>query len=287
MAKIKCSLPILTLNAKKSLERLLPLIVPEFDDVFLMDGNSTDGTREYAQGLGVRVVPQYETDEQNVRIKDFYEVRMRSWALAKHDWIFVIDADEGPTPELLRLIRSVVTSNQTKTVLRVRRYPELSNGTVIRHTPFYRAHFVRLFTLSSGVTLIPRKVHERFIIPPDVAVVDCEEAIICPEPSAEALRRRSARYLAIEAEQLEDTSLWYLFRWVIVYNIKSFFGQLLRVVIADIRNLIHHEPSLPWNYDAVFLEYQLRSIATRSRSWRQKRRQKNALAKLAKKASVR
>ena len=53
--KIPCSVPILTLNAKAHLETLLPQVTALFDDVYILDGNSTDGTREYAASLGARV----------------------------------------------------------------------------------------------------------------------------------------------------------------------------------------------------------------------------------------
>ena len=135
--KIPCSVPILTLNAKEHLKQCLPVLVENFEDVFIVDGNSTDGTQEYARSLSVRVEKQFDTNEPNQRIQDFRATRMKTWDMCRHDWLLVFDADEVLTTELLNLIRQIVTQDNRKQVHQVRRYPKLADGRVISHTPFY------------------------------------------------------------------------------------------------------------------------------------------------------
>lgn len=270
--KIPCSVPILTLNAKEYLKQCLPVLVENFEDVFIVDGNSTDGTQEYAQSLGVRVEKQFDTDEPNQRIQDFRVTRMKTWDMCRHDWLLVFDADEILTPELLNLIRRIVAQDNRKQVHQVRRYPKLADGRVIINTPFYSGYYVRLFARSSGVTLANRKVHERFVVPPGWETVDHEEAIICPEPEAGKLRQRSRKYIGLEMESLVAKDWPYFFRWIIWYNVRSFFGQLARVMRTDIQNRLTGQPALPWSYNLVFLEYRWLSVFHGARAWYKNRR---------------
>jgi glycosyltransferase involved in cell wall biosynthesis len=272
--KISCSVPVLTLNAKEHLKQCLPLLLENFEDVFIIDGNSTDGTQEYARSLGVRVEKQFETDEPNQRIQDFRTTRLKTWEMCRYDWLLVFDADEILTPELLNVIRQVVAQNNQRQVHQVRRYPKIADGRVITNTPFYSGYYVRLFTRSSGVTLANRKVHERFVIPEGLETVNHEEAIICPEPEAQKLRRRSRHYIQLEVESLAARDWHYLTRWIIWYNARSFFGQLFRVLKAEIKNRLASQPTLPWSYNLVFLEYRWLFVFHCTRAWYKNRRAK-------------
>lgn len=73
------------------------------DEIVVVDSGSTDATREIAAQAGARVV-DFKWDGGFPRKKN--------WALAnvpwKHEWIFIIDADERATPELERAMRAVV-----------------------------------------------------------------------------------------------------------------------------------------------------------------------------------
>lgn len=73
------------------------------DDLVVVDSGSTDGTREIAERAGARVV-DFRWDGQFPKKKN--------WALAnvawRHDWVFIIDADERATPELEAAMRAVV-----------------------------------------------------------------------------------------------------------------------------------------------------------------------------------
>lgn len=73
------------------------------DDIVVVDSGSTDGTREIAERAGARVV-DFRWDGQFPKKKN--------WALAnvawRHDWVFIIDADERATPQLEAAMRAVV-----------------------------------------------------------------------------------------------------------------------------------------------------------------------------------
>jgi len=266
--RILCSIPILTLNSKKNLEKILPILVENFEDVFIIDGNSTDGTQEYASSLGVRVEKQLDTNEPNQRISDFRQARLDSWSKCKYPWIFFLDSDQLPTQGAIDLVKGIVAENKMQ-VHKLKRNIQLPDGKIVHDTPFY-GHYITLFNLNTGITLAKRKVHERFVIPPEIKVIKHDEAIICPEPEAGIMKARGRNYIKLEAESLSSITLSYLFKWILWYNIRSFFGQLLRVIKSDIKNRLTGKPTLPWKYNFVFLEYRILSMLAGIRAWRYK-----------------
>ena len=62
LTKIPASVGILTLNSAKEIPRAFESI-KDFDDIYICDGNSTDGTQDIARSFGARIVKQFDTDE--------------------------------------------------------------------------------------------------------------------------------------------------------------------------------------------------------------------------------
>lgn len=268
--KIPCSVPILTLNSKWSLTDLLPLLQEIFEDVYIVDGNSTDGTLELARTLGVRVEKQFETDEPNQRITHFARMRFRSWDLAKYDWIFWIDADEISTPEQIEKIREAVAHNEEKFVHRFIRLARLPDGKIVKHALFYPEYVPRLWNKKSGATLVDRPVHEKFVLPPSVSFSDHEETFIAKWQSPEEMWKRQRSYIMMDTESVQPT--WrMLLRWVYVYNLRSLIGQTYRAVRSSLIGIIRNEVSMPWTYNYYFLLYRIIVMIESTRAWKEKR----------------
>lgn len=117
------------------------------DDVHVFDSFSTDRTVEIARAAGAHVAQ---------RRFDTYSAQ-RNAALKtlpfRHEWIFLPDADERPTPELIEEIqRAAAAAPDEVAAFRVRRRDFL-NGKWLKHaqiSPFYirlvrrgRAHYER------------------------------------------------------------------------------------------------------------------------------------------------
>jgi glycosyltransferase involved in cell wall biosynthesis len=72
------------------------------DQIVVVDSGSTDGTPELARSLGAEVV-DFKWDGRFPKKKN--------WALAhipwKHEWVFILDADERITPELADELREL------------------------------------------------------------------------------------------------------------------------------------------------------------------------------------
>lgn len=140
------SVLILTKNEEQDLPGCLDSVAWS-DDVHVFDSFSTDRTGEIARSRGANFVQ---------RRFDTYSAQ-RNAALQtlpfRHDWIFLPDADERPTPELVEEMRRAVTAVPPEGAgFRVRRRDFL-NGTWLKHaqiSPFYirlvrrgQAHYVR------------------------------------------------------------------------------------------------------------------------------------------------
>lgn len=162
--KIKCSVPILTLNAAAHLRECLES-VNDFADVFLLDGNSTDDTLEIARSRNIPVYKQVDSDQPNVRIENFSAMRIKAEKFARFDWIFGLDADEYISPELAAQVREALASQDS---LRVFSAPKaaIMGKRVVRYSFNAPDHAPRLYHRRSGVSWKQAKlVHEKLHIP--------------------------------------------------------------------------------------------------------------------------
>lgn len=92
--KIQLTAIVTTLNEEKNIARCLASL-ERFDEVIVLDSNSTDKTVDIARSFGVTCIPFTWNGQYP---------KKRQWALdhlsLKHDRIFFIDADEEATPDL-------------------------------------------------------------------------------------------------------------------------------------------------------------------------------------------
>jgi glycosyltransferase involved in cell wall biosynthesis len=126
------SVLILTRNEQQDLPGCLAS-VSWSDDIHVFDSKSTDDTVEIATAAGAQV---------HTRTFDDYATH-RNAALAipfKHHWVFLLDADERPTPELSREMQQLALAAPAETAaFRVRRRDHLFD-TWLKHaqlSPFY------------------------------------------------------------------------------------------------------------------------------------------------------
>ncbi|MFW5489967.1 MAG: glycosyltransferase family 2 protein [Desulfovibrio sp.] len=126
------SVLILTLNEEQNIAPLLRSLV-RFDDIHVLDSGSSDQTVPMAQDFGAHVA---------TRPLDDWSSQL-NWALANlpfaHDFIFQIDADERPTPELIEAMFAAVQSPGDHAAYRLPRH-DFFMGRRLRHvqsTPSY------------------------------------------------------------------------------------------------------------------------------------------------------
>lgn len=94
----------MTKNEEGNIERCLNGL-QRFDEVFVVDSGSTDGTVEIAEALGAKVVP--------FRWNGQYP-KKKQWCLenlpVRNDWVLYVDADELVTPALAGEIAATIPS---------------------------------------------------------------------------------------------------------------------------------------------------------------------------------
>ena len=126
------SVLILTKDEERDLPGALASVAWS-DDVHVLDSCSTDATVEIARATGAQV--------HSRAFDDYATHRNAALALAfKHPWVFLLDADERPTPELCAEMQRMVGEAPANTAgFRLRRRDFLF-GTWLKHaqiTPFY------------------------------------------------------------------------------------------------------------------------------------------------------
>lgn len=112
------------------------------DDVVVVDSASTDGTAELAAALGARVV-QFQYLRGGLKKKN--------WALAnvefKHEWVFILDADERMTDDLTREIHDALRGPEVPYAGYYVNRRTYFLGRWIRHGGYYPSWNLRLMKL--------------------------------------------------------------------------------------------------------------------------------------------
>lgn len=99
------SVVILTRNAESKLEDCLKSI-KGLGQIVILDGGSTDKTRDIAKKYGARVFKQK---------KGSYDTwRNQAKVVVKTDWLFYVDPDERVTPELRLEIQSILDGSRPR-----------------------------------------------------------------------------------------------------------------------------------------------------------------------------
>lgn len=156
---------ILTRNEEADLPGCLESVA-WCDDVFVFDSRSTDGTAEVARRYGVNFA-QREFDGY---------ASQRNAALDglpfRHEWIFILDADERCTPELAReLPEAVSRCGAEVNGFRLRRRDFL-NGTWLKHAQI-SPYYIRL--VRHGKARYKREINE--VLEVDGVIADLQSPL--------------------------------------------------------------------------------------------------------------
>ncbi|MDP3900369.1 MAG: glycosyltransferase family 2 protein [bacterium] len=253
MDKIPCSVEILTLNSAQTLSRCLES-VRAFDDIIILDGNSTDDTMKIAEYYGARVYPQAKTDKKNVRIENFAEVRNQGLALAKYAWFLFIDSDEYLSPEAAEEIRGIVARGKSNThfLYQLPRVYTFNGAPVASLKPIYQ---LRFFYIPAATPFVKR-VHERVKPKAGYALGALKHPEIVPLEDIKTLRQKWVHYLDIEQDKMKDITFARFVRSARA-NIKKFLKYLIKALLNKI---FHPRTSLPLVYDLSNAAYHLQII---------------------------
>ncbi len=187
--KIPATATVLTFNSARTLEACLTSLAP-FAEILVLDGGSTDETLAIARRHGAHIEPQGDLPGP---IADFTAVRERSFRLAAHDWVFVVDSDEIADAALIAGVRDVVARNLPE-ACRVERVPRVGD-TLIRHAYFSPDRVLRLVRRDCAAWAPGKRVHERLVVKPGTRIADLPGMLVTPWPSPEAFAAKDRHYL--------------------------------------------------------------------------------------------
>jgi glycosyltransferase involved in cell wall biosynthesis len=118
------SVVLATYNEAHNLGRCLESVKSIADEIIVVDGESTDSTRQIARDFGAKIIKT--TNKPNFHIN-----KQMALDAAKGDWILQLDADEVVTPQLASEISQVINLTQNK--LNRRRLPDKQKRLFERH----------------------------------------------------------------------------------------------------------------------------------------------------------
>ena len=177
---------------KDEADRLGPSLasVAWADEVVVADTGSTDGTQELARSAGARV--------GEIPWEGYVASRNLALALATHDWILVLDADETVSPELAGAIREAIESPGNASGFSM---PRLSHvgGVPVRHGPWWPDRKLRLGLRSRGLRAKGGRVHEAIVVDGEVRKLS-PPILHYPYRNLDDALRKNGRYAKLSAE---------------------------------------------------------------------------------------
>jgi len=147
---VKISAIIITRNEEKNIANCLASLYFA-DEIIVVDSGSTDRTEEICRAFpAVRFFHH--------PWKGYGPQKNAALALASHNWVFSLDADEIVTPELAEEILAAVGSDMPYVGYRLRR-KNMYRRQWIRHSGWWPDEILRLFRRDAG-RFNDRVVHE-------------------------------------------------------------------------------------------------------------------------------
>lgn len=98
------SVCILTYNEEKNLQAVIDNVKNGVDEIVIIDGFSTDKTKEIAEKNGAHFF-------QRALNNDYGAQRNFAIEKAKGDWIFMLDADERCSEELIKILKKITKTD--------------------------------------------------------------------------------------------------------------------------------------------------------------------------------
>ena len=155
--KVLISAVIICKNEEHNIRRCLES-VNWADEIVVYDTGSNDNTIDICREYGCSI-------HQSANWEGFGKAKHTAVNLAKHDWIFSIDADEEVSENLKNKIISILNNQNSLTAYRVKRL-SFFLGQKIRYSGWQRDYTLKLFNRKNGNFNL-KTVHE-------YVEVDCE-----------------------------------------------------------------------------------------------------------------
>ena len=191
---MKFSVVLATFNEEENIARCLDSIRDTADEIIIVDGDSTDSTRNIARKLGAKVFKT--TNKPNFHINKQLAINR-----AKGDWILQLDADEVVDQELKKSIECILSEGSNFNGFWIKRKNWFLN-TFLTKGGQYPDKVIRLFKLKKAY--LPQKnVHEQIIVDGEVGELE-GHLLHYSAPTFKRYITNANRYTSLTAQNLFD-----------------------------------------------------------------------------------
>lgn len=193
-------------------------------DILVYDNGSTDGTQDIVRSFQARLVEG--------SWEGFGKTKRKALALARHDWVLFLDADEAPDEELKKNLQDWSPASDT-TVYEMA-FRNYFMDKPLRYGEWGTDYHVRLFNRSK-VNWDEAPVHEQLQLPPGAVKVRMKGFIRHRTlRSVEAYKKKMEQYAALGAAKYYrqgKKSSWFKRRFSPVFSFVS--NYILRLGFLD------------------------------------------------------
>jgi glycosyltransferase involved in cell wall biosynthesis len=161
------------------------------DDIVIYDSGSTDGTQELVRRFGVNL---YEGSWEG-----FGKTKGKALALARHNWVLFLDADEAVDEELKKSLQQ--WEPESEAVVYEMAFKNYFKDKLLKFGEWGRDYHIRLFN-RSRVQWDEAPVHEQLTLPPGAVVKRMKGYILHRTlRSLEEYKRKIEHYAQLGAEK--------------------------------------------------------------------------------------
>ncbi len=193
---MKLSVVLATFNEEENLGDCLDSVKSLADEIVIVDGQSTDKTREIAKTFGVRVF----------KVKNppiFHINKQKAIEKAKGEWILQLDADERLTEELKKEIKLKTQKLQKNQEFSGYHIPRRNYflGRWLKKGGQYPDYVIRLFKNGKGY-LPCKSVHEQIVIKGKIGYLK-NPLIHLSDPNLKKYFQKFNHYTALDAKKIK------------------------------------------------------------------------------------
>ena len=214
----KISTSIITFNQADKIEDAIKTVLWT-DEIVLADSNSTDGTAEIAERLGVRVV--------QIPLTTFSELRNRAADACSHEWILSLDSDERCTAAVRDEILAMLANGPKYDAYYIPRR-NFFMGRWIKGSGWY-PNYRQPQIYRKGTMRYTRIIHEAVVMQNEQPIGKLENALLqFPFQNFEEVLAKANRYSTIGARMLahKQVSMWMALSHAIWAFIKHYVFKL-------------------------------------------------------------
>ncbi len=190
----KLSVTLATYNEDQFLDKCLNSVKEIADEIVIVDGTSTDKTRDIAQKHGAKII--LRENLQNFHINKKIAIEN-----ATGEWILQMDADEQASPELVKEIKEKINSDPEENGFWIPR-ANFFLGRFLKKGGAYPDYTLRLYRRGKG-NLPAKSVHEQAEVTGKIGYLKHDLLHYNNPTFAAYLDRRFNRYTDIMAKDIK------------------------------------------------------------------------------------